>query len=410
MPSIAAAAVTSAAKAYWIAGAMIATIVTARYLGAEGRGIIAAATSWVSLFVTVGHLSLASMVVFLVGREGGAEGRARLPAIAGSVIALNLATTLLGWIVVAGVAFWTDGRAFAHIPAALLIVAFAGLPFLLFQETGNALLTAMGDIRRLNVAQVAGTTCGIVLVVVTVALMHGGVIAALSSTLGSYVVVCAIAIVRVYAECRSLTISRPLIGELLRGGARLHLGAVSTFFFTHASIILLNQFRPVPEVGYFQLAMQLTVAVQIVPMAVATVALSLVARDGAEGAWPEHRRLVRHTMIYAAVAAVLLFVAAPWIVVLLAGAPFASAVPMVRILTLSIFGSGLSTVMGPQWIARGYFMPPSALSVAACVLGLAANWLLIPTYGMYACAWVMVASYGIHLVGNGAFAWWIESR
>ena len=77
---------TSVAKAYWIVGAMIATIITARFLGAQGRGVIAAASSWVALFVTFGHLSLQHVVVYLLGPN---DRERNLPSVAGSVLAVK---------------------------------------------------------------------------------------------------------------------------------------------------------------------------------------------------------------------------------------------------------------------------------------------------------------------------------
>jgi len=50
------------------------------------------------------------------------------------------------------------------------------------------------------------------------------------------------------------------------------------------------------------------------------------------------------------------------------------------------------------------------VSVFAALVGVAGNYLLIPRYGMAACAWVMVASYTIHFVANAVFAFWIERR
>src|SRR5213080_2155929 len=88
----------TATKAYWIVGAMIGTVITARFLGPQGRGVIAAATSWVALFVTFGHFSLANVIVYLLG---GNERARLLPVVAGSVLALTAAMTLLGWIVAA---------------------------------------------------------------------------------------------------------------------------------------------------------------------------------------------------------------------------------------------------------------------------------------------------------------------
>jgi O-antigen/teichoic acid export membrane protein/glycosyltransferase involved in cell wall biosynthesis len=406
MPPWKAATLTIGTKAYWIIGAMIATLVTARFLGAPGRGVIAAATSWVYLFVTFGHLSLANVIVYLAARDG----RARLGVIAGSAMAITGAVTLVGWAIVATLHLGTHGAIFEHIPVPVLMLAFAALPLLLWMESINSLLVVIGDLKRLNLAQAAGTTAGIVLVVLAVAGFRKGVTAAMIAALASYAVVVGLGLARIRSESGPLSVSRAVVAELLQGSLRLHLSAVGTFFFTHAAVILLNHFRPVKEVGYFQLAMQLTVAVQIVPMAVAVVASSLVARDGADRAWPEHRRLIVQTMLYAAAAAAAAYLLAPLLVGLLAGRAFAPAVPIVRILGLSVLGMSLGTVMAPQWVARGYFLQSSLLSLAGVAVALVGNWLFVPRHGMYGCAWVMVASYSVHLVGNGLFAWWIERR
>lgn len=398
---------TSAAKAYWILGAMIATIITARWLGPQGRGVIAAATSWVALFVTFGHLSLSHVIVYLLPPEGRERD---LPRVAGSVMALTVVIAIAGWLVAAAIGLVSRGGVFQHIPLPTLLVAFAGLPLLLWMENGNSLLIVIGDLKRLNAAQIAGTTVGIALVALAVVVLRRGVTAALAAMLVSYVVVDALGLARVLREARPLLVSREMIGALLSGGVRLHLSSLGTVLFTHGGVVLLNHFRPVAEAGYFQLAMQLTTAMQVVPMAVAVVAYSLVARDGADAAWPEHRRLLWQTMLYAIVAAAGAYIVAPFVIPLLAGKSFVPAVPLFRVLTLSVLGAGVGAVMAPQWVARGYFLSVTALSLGAAAVGVTGNFLLIPKYGMAACAWMMVISYSLHLVGHFALAWHIETR
>jgi O-antigen/teichoic acid export membrane protein len=397
---------TSGTKAYWMLGAMVGTIITARFLGPQGRGVIAAATSWVALFVTFGHFSLANVIVYLLG----GERKQLLPAVTGSVMVLTAATTLLGWTIAAAMGLATHGRVFQHIPLLVLVIAFAGLPFLLWMENGNSLLIVLGDLKRLNLAQASGTTIGVILVTLAVGVLKGGVAAALSATLVSYFVVVGLGLARIVAASRPLAVSRAMLRELLGGGARLHLAAVSTFFYTNVAVILLNHFRPVAEAGFFQLAMQFTLAMQVAPMAITVVAYSIVTRDGADGAWREHRILILQTILYSGAAALVAYVAAPLVMPLLAGRAFVPAVPVFRITALSIFGMALASVMTPQWVARGYFLRLAALSFSAALVGVAGNYFLIPRYGMAACAWVMVASYTIHFAGNAAFAIWIDRR
>ena len=405
MRSWKAVTLTSATKAYWIAGAMIATIITARVLGPQGRGIIAAASSWVALFVTFGHLSLSHVIVYLLPPS---ERERMLPAVAGSVLAITAVTALVGWLVAASMHALTGGSAFQHIPLPALLIAFAGFPLLLWMENGNSLLVVIGDLKRLNLAQFAGTTAGIALVALAVGVAKRGVTAALAATLVSYVITDGLGFVRLLREASPLRFSRATTLELLRGSARLHLGPVGAVLSTHAGVVLLNHFRPVAEAGHFQLALQLTTAAQVVPMAVGIVAYSIVARDGADAAWPEHRRLVLQTMLYATAAAAGSWLLAPAIIPLLAGRSFEPAVPIFRILALSIFGNALGLVMAPQWVARGYLLRVAALSLLPAALSVAGNYALIPVYGMRATAWMMVAAYTVHMLGNLAFIWWIE--
>src|SRR5258708_6238429 len=100
-----AATLTSATKAYWVIGAMITTLVTARFLGPDGRGVMAAATSWVAMFFTFGHLSLAHVLLYVLG----GDGRVRFPAVVGSVMAITLVVTLVAWAIVGALQTATGG-------------------------------------------------------------------------------------------------------------------------------------------------------------------------------------------------------------------------------------------------------------------------------------------------------------
>src|SRR2546430_6443074 len=180
MSSLKAVTLTSVTKAYWILGAMISTVITARVLGPQGRGVIAAATSWVALFVTFGHLSLSHVIVYLLGPR---DREQNLPLVAGSVLAVTAVAALVGWAVAAAMYAWSGGAMFNHIALRPLLVAFAGLPLLLWLENGNSLLILLGDLKRPNLAQFAGTTTGILLVAIVVGVLKRGVAAALAATI-----------------------------------------------------------------------------------------------------------------------------------------------------------------------------------------------------------------------------------
>src|SRR5213593_625170 len=223
MRSWKAVTLTSVTKVYWIIGAMLATVITARFLGPQGRGIIAAATSWVALFVTFGHLSLGPVIVYLLGPG---ERESALPVVAGSVLIITAAITLLGWAIAFAMNAVTGGEFFHHLPAPVLVIAFLGLPLLLWMDNGNSLLIVVGDLKRLNVAQIVGTTIGIALVAFAVGVARQGPAAALAAMLVSYLIIDALGLARVLRAARPLAFSRAIAGKLLGGGARLHFSAI----------------------------------------------------------------------------------------------------------------------------------------------------------------------------------------
>ena len=145
-------------------------------------------------------------------------------------------------------------------------------------------------------------------------------------------------------------------------------------------------------------------------MATGLVAYSIVARDGPDAAWREHRRLFAQMFAYAVVAFAAAYVLAPYVVPLLAGRAFTPAVPIFRILALSTFATALAPVMSAQWVGRGYLFSVALLMLLPALLGLGVNVMLIPRYGMRAAAWTTTAAYAVHLAGSLWLAWRVERR
>jgi len=121
-------------------------------------------------------------------------------------------------------------------------------------------------------------------------------------------------------------------------------------------------------------------------------------------------RVTRDSLVVMAFVSAVAFFAAPLAVRLLGGAAFAPAVPIFRILLLSMLGMTVSAVMGSQWISRGLFAQVSIIAVTLATIAVVANWLVVPTFGMYGAAWVTVGLYTLALFINGGLAVLISRR
>ena len=54
---------TGGAKGYGLVVNTVILVITARWLGPEGRGALGATTTWVALFATIGCLSLGQVAI-----------------------------------------------------------------------------------------------------------------------------------------------------------------------------------------------------------------------------------------------------------------------------------------------------------------------------------------------------------
>jgi O-antigen/teichoic acid export membrane protein len=297
------------------------------------------------------------------------------------------------------------------MPGYALVLGFATLPFLIWEQYGSWVLVAVGKLSFYNRREVVGRTLGVVLIVVFVGLAGAGVAGALVALLIAQAVI---------AGAGVGYLSRLAGGRLhpdwsmLRGmvldGLKLHFNAVGTFLFAEAAVLTVQAIRGPAETGPFQVAVQLMTVAILIPQAASMSLFGEVARLGANGAWPATRRvLVTLTAVMAGVGAVAYFLA-PVVVPLLFGDDFRSAVPVFQILVLGIVGQTFSSVMASQWIGRGLFWQSSLLTVALGLLNVVACIVLVHAYGMKGAAYSLLGVYTVSIFGNGVMAVWVSRR
>jgi O-antigen/teichoic acid export membrane protein len=198
--------------------------------------------------------------------------------------------------------------------------------------------------------------------------------------------------------------------QMLVGSAQLHLNTVGAYLFTQSSVLVLNHFRSVEETGEYQLAVQLLMASLLVSNSIGAVSYNLVATKGPDGAWPEQRSLIKQALVLVSVGAVAAYAVAPVLIPLFAGAAFAPAVRLFRLLLPALIGGTLSSLLASQWIGRGLFWQASLLTFATGVVSLGFDFALIPPYGMLGAVVSTLVTYGISFAANGAMAVWIDRK
>jgi O-antigen/teichoic acid export membrane protein len=385
---------TSGTKAAGLLMSLGTLSVTAHTLGPTGRGNIAVVVTWVSLFVTFGHLSLGQVALAHAQRE---EDRTWVGPTMWVFLAFSLGVPAAVAVTVTGCALLGVGTPFSHIPTPYLLVGLAVLPVMMWTTYSAYLLLALDRLGTNNRAQLAGAAAGFAAVLALVVGAQAGVTGALIAVLLSQLVVAAVGL----RTLLRLVPSRPRLDQatlrrLARGGAQLHLNAVGAFLFASLNVLMIDHYRGAAEAGLFQVAFQLITPLMFVPQAVTEVLSSKLGTLGPDGLWPAHKRIMILVIAGMTTAAALLALLAPVVVSIVAGTKFDASVPLLRVYLLAIPAMALSGCMAVQWIGRGLFLQASTLTISAGALSLLVNLALIPRYGAEGAAWASVV--GVYLI------------
>jgi O-antigen/teichoic acid export membrane protein len=393
---------TSAARIYSLLLGIVALSVTAHVLGPEGRGAAATILALVELLSTGLFLSLAQVSLY---RMSTAKDDLDLGELSATLLLLAFLLGGLGIVATLATKGLFDLRLLTQLPPVALAIGLAVLPLAIWDQYGSALLTGLGKIDHYNALTVVTRSLSTGLSLVCVLVLDMGATGLVLGYAAGQVALSggsALAILR-HVRANGL-VCRPSWTEarrLLAGGARLHLNALGGLLFTSAGVLVVSHYRGVGEAGWLQLAQQLVNTVMLVPAAAGTVVYAKIAAAGPDDAWPVHYKLLQQSVVLVALAAAVLGATAPWWMVIIAGSAFLPAAPMFQIMCIGLIGATISTILGPQWVTRGYLLTAAVIQWCVGLVGIAITIWLVRSLGGTAAAVSYSAVYLLALIANG---------
>ena len=317
---------TSGARIYSLIAGLIVMTITAHWLGPSGRGEMAAALVWANLFYICGFLSLNMVAMHLAGNRA----HEIMDALLGTLAAVAIAVTAAGWVVAFALFRLFRQQLFGEIRGPILLLAFGMLPFLIWEQYGNALLIVTDRLRVYNRAIVISKTLVFVLVGASYFFRLGIYAAVAAMLIGQMTIVAASLPTLLRATAKTIRFDRELCRALLVGAAKLHPSTVATFVYAYNGVLVVNRFLGPAQTGIYQFATQLFEVMLVVPYAANIVLYAKSGETGVHEAWPYQRRVLVVLVALMAVAAVVAAVAAPMVIPLIGGSSFAPSIRVFR--------------------------------------------------------------------------------
>ena len=369
----------------------LASVVIARVLGPEGKGIFAICTLIPFLIVTVCDLGVVSASAYFLARR-----RHSPPEVFGNNIVFAGAVGAAG--VLAGALAVSLFRAnfFASVPLGDLYFCLLLAPLNLLFLFVQSVFLGLQKFAEYNLASVRRYAFFLIGTVVTVWALRWGVEGAIAAGVFSYV----LADLYLLAETKRLAgrpvfrVSLPYLRDVARFGLQSHVGNLLSYLNYRGDMLLVNWFLGPSAVGFYSIGVLLVEQLWLFTNAAKLVIFLQVAAEED----PQRRneftpRVARVMLLTTLPAAVVLGLAGGFIVELLFSSRYLPAVRPLRLLIPGAAAMGISRLLANDIAGRGRPLLNSYISAGMLALNLALNCFWIPRFGIAGAALASTVSY-----------------
>jgi O-antigen/teichoic acid export membrane protein len=342
---------------------MINALLLARILGPQRFGEYFLFLRVVSVLTVVADFGLSQSANAFFGRYE--EWRAYLHGIILRFIPLFSACTLI----LAAIIVWLAGDTLLpNLPRQLTWMAFAVLPIQLYTNIWISMMTGMGRIWQLNLAQLITSALSLLMTLVFIVGLRGGVIvAATAYTVAILVQSLIMLTMALRINSGSATNDPParLSREMLHFGLRGYLGSFSYILWTRVPVFVLNYFHGTAAVGIFSVAQQLVDRMLLPIQAVQDAIYRKMSRLSGRAATFTINRHLRLTWWGMWIVVLLGVLLAPSVIVLLLGQKYAASADVCRVLLPGVAFMGAALLLDTYFLNQ--LRRPGLLSIVAWV-------------------------------------------
>ena len=384
---------TLATRVVMVGNSVIAGIIVARWLGAEGLGQLAVINVAVATLVQLASLGLPSANTYFIAQD---KHQLRAAATNSLVFALLIGTLLA--LVLTGLARWRP-EWLGFIPSKLIAIAAISLPFQLLTFIGLNIFLAVGRITQFNLIDLAGQTFVLINAVIALIVMQAGLWVLVSLNTISSVLIGVLMIVLVGFVAARLNHSLPwrtdssLFRRMLGYGFKFHISILAGALIFRADLLVVNHFRGAAEAGVYSVTSQVALMLMLLPGVIATLLFPRVAAElDLSG---ETTCLVsRHTallLLFCCLAAIPLSYVLP----LLYGAAFTDVTVQLLILLPGVYLVGIESVLVQHLNASGLPRTIPLSWIATLIVNIVLVFVLVPRFGARGAAVASTISYAL---------------
>jgi len=385
---------TFGARLAMVVNSVLAGIIVARWLGADGVGKLAVINVSVITLVQLGSFGLPSANTYFIAKDTNQFRKAAVNSLLFAIVGGGLLALVL-MLVTSSRPAW-----FGFVAADLFRIAAISIPFQLLTLIGLNIFLAIGRIGAFNLLDVGGQSFVLINAALALLILHAGLGTLVTLNAATSIIVSLVIVFMLRTSAQKLddtdTAWRSdlvLLKQMIGYGIKSHVAILAGTLIFRADLLVVNHFRGATEAGVYSLASQMATLLMMLPSVIATLVFPRVTAEQ-DKTGSTTCLVARHTSLIMLVGC-LFAVPLSFLLPVVYGSAFSDATTQLLILLPGVFFIGLQSVLVQHFNAMGLPKTVPVFWVITLVINLIMVFLMVPRYGARGAAMASTISYSL---------------
>ncbi|OIO34864.1 MAG: hypothetical protein AUJ70_00145 [Candidatus Omnitrophica bacterium CG1_02_40_15] len=376
---------------------LIPSIIIARVLGPEGKGIYALSTVFVNFLMVFASLGICSAVNYYVAHKDFP-----LPEIFGNTLVITLVVSLFSMAAGAVFIVLFSGKTISGVPTSYLYLSLFLVPFCLIILNLGHIFIGLQKIKQYNSIMIIKNSLDLLFIFVLLYIFKFGITGAIVSHIFSVLISSFIVFVLLSRLIGKISVRLHIdfIKKISAYGAKAYLNGIINIFSYKADIFLVNFFLNPMQVGFYASAAVLAGQLWIV-----SNAASMALFPSITGETDEHKRrrftpfVCRASLLITFIMVLFFYFLSGWLIPFIYSSVFSPTIKPFQILLIGVVSLVTWQILSGDLSARGKPELNTYIYGSSIVLNIILNIILIPKKGIIGAAWASVFSYTAASIG-----------
>ena len=365
-------------------------IITARWLGPTARGQFQLLTLLPIMLSNFVKLGIPQASVYYMRRKNASASDVASNSMWIAIVMGTAAVVVCWWG-----REWLLTRFLKRTPPELLLPSLILIPFVLLQFYLLGVAQAQERFREYNIRQIVPNLLSLIGLVITLILLHMGLVGAVLVQVVIQVFMTVWMVVRVHREAPLHLRWNPKLARGMLGfGGKSYVQTLAATLHLRIDQYICAFFLAPAEVGLYAIAVNVATLLLKIPEATGTVMFPRLAGSEERAAHAATTRVCRYTLFILLVGVIGFAIAGPILIPLVYGADYRGAVRPLLILLPGVLLMALYQLLTRNFTSRGKQQVNILAAVVALTLNVGLNIVLIPRFGIAGAALANGLSYG----------------